>query len=90
MDSPTCLLVHVLLSLLGIVSGLIVAGGLVSGTRMAGWTGFFLATTALTSLTGFGFPFTRVGPPPFGATHLAVLAVFAWLGWASLKGLKKA
>jgi hypothetical protein len=53
----TFTLVHVVLSLVGIFAGLVVAGGLVSGKRLDGWTGLFLATTVLTNVTGFFFPF---------------------------------
>ena len=55
-------LIHVLLSILGIFSGLVVVGGLVAGKRLDGWTGVFLLTTAATSLTGFGFPFVKFLP----------------------------
>ncbi|HEY7612933.1 MAG TPA: hypothetical protein VH764_08055 [Gemmatimonadales bacterium] len=61
-DLATFTLVHVALSLLGIVAGLVVAGGLISGRRLDGWTGAFLLTTALTNLSGFGFPFVRFLP----------------------------
>jgi Na+/H+ antiporter NhaC len=126
-----------------------------SGTRLPGWTTLFLTTTVLTSLSGFGFPFTKVGPPhvvgvislvvlavcmtalygkqlagrwraiyvvtavvalylnvfvlvvqlftktpplaqlaptqqeaPFALTQALVLALFAWLGWAALRGFR--
>lgn len=76
MDSPTYLLFHVLISVLGVLSGLVVAGGLACGRLLPGWNGFFLATTVLTSVTGFGFPFTKILPPHVvGAISLAVLAV---------------
>jgi hypothetical protein len=61
-DLPTFALIHVLLSLLGIVAGLVVAGGLVAGKRLDGWTGLFLATTVLTNITAFGFPFVQLLP----------------------------
>jgi hypothetical protein len=61
-DITTFPLIHVALSLIGIVAGLVVAGGLVAGKRLDGWTGVFLATTALTDLTGFGFPFVTFLP----------------------------
>ncbi|MES1265875.1 MAG: hypothetical protein ABUU24_09545, partial [Variovorax sp.] len=76
MDLPTFTLVHVLISVLGILSGLVVAGGLASGKLLGGWNGYFLATTVLTSVTGFGFPFVKVGPPHIvGVLSLIVLAV---------------
>ena len=43
--------VHVLLSLVGIASGLVVLRGLLASNPMNGWTSIFLATTAATSLT---------------------------------------
>jgi hypothetical protein len=58
----TFTLLHVALSLLAIVAGLVVIGGLVAGRRLRGWSGVFVATTALTNLTGFGFPFVRFVP----------------------------
>jgi hypothetical protein len=151
----TFTLIHVVLSLVGIVAGLVVAGGLAAGKRLDGWTGLFLATTALTNITGFGFPFVTFLPshavgilsllilpivivarylkalaggwrrvfvlgsvlvlylnvfvlvvqlfgrlpaliaaaptqkePPFAVTHLVVLALFVWLGWAADRGYR--
>ncbi|HSB25270.1 MAG TPA: hypothetical protein VLE94_19390 [Burkholderiaceae bacterium] len=75
-DPPMFVLIHVVLSILGILSGLIVVGGLMGGARFDGWTAFFLLTTILTNVTGFGFPFTKVGPPHVvGAISLVLLAV---------------
>jgi hypothetical protein len=69
-------LIHVVISVLGIITGLVVVGGLMAGARMDGWTAFFLVTTILTSVTGFGFPFTNVLPPHVvGAISLVVLTV---------------
>ncbi len=66
--------IHVVLSLLGIVAGLVVVGGLVAGRRLDGWTGLFLSTTALTNLTGFGFPFTTfIASHGVGIVSLAIL-----------------
>ena len=61
-DLPTFTLIHVVLSVLGIIAGLVVAGGLMAGARMDGWTAFFLLTTLATSVTGFFFPFTTILP----------------------------
>ncbi len=49
-------LFHVVLSLVGIGSGLVVAFGLLLGKRPPIWTATFLSTTVLTSVTGFMFP----------------------------------
>ena len=151
----TFTLVHVVLSITGIFAGFIVAGGLIAGKRLDGWTGVFLVTTVATSLTGFGFPFVTFLPshgvaiislvvlavvvvaryvkllagawrriyvagtvvalylnvfvlvvqlfrrlpalvvaapkqeePPFLLTQLLVLALFAWLGRAAVKGFR--
>lgn len=76
MSLPTFTLVHVVLSLLGIVSGLIVVYGLLSDKRLDGWTAFFLLTTVLTSATGFLFPFKHLLPSHIvGGLSLLVLAV---------------
>lgn len=55
-------LLHVVLSLVGIGSGLVVLYGMIRGKRMDSGTALFLATTVLTSLTGFFFPFHGVTP----------------------------
>ena len=87
-DLPMFTLIHVVISVLGIITGLVVVGGLMAGARMDGWTAFFLATTILTSVTGFGFPFTKVSPPHVvGAISLVVLAVcLAARYWKQLEG----
>lgn len=50
-------ILHTVISLMGIVSGLIVLGGLLNGRLLRGWNAFFLVTTIATSVTGFAFPF---------------------------------
>jgi hypothetical protein len=62
MSLATYTLLHVLLSLAGIGSGLVVMFGLLTGKRMERWTTVFLVTTVLTSITGFGFPFDHLLP----------------------------
>ncbi len=67
---------HVLISLIGIGSGLVVLYGMLSNKRLDSWTGLFLATTVLTSVTGFGFPFTEVTPAiTLGIISLVALAI---------------
>ena len=69
---------HVVISLAGIASGFVVLFGLTRGLRLDAWTAVFLATTAATSLTGFGFPFERVLPSHVvGVLSLLVLALAA-------------
>jgi hypothetical protein len=55
--------VHVTLSLIGIVSGLAVASAMVRGRFPAAMTAIFLATTILTSVTGFPLPPYGFDPP---------------------------
>src|SRR2546428_1532431 len=72
----TFTLVHVVISLAGIMSGLVVLYGLLTADPMNRWTAIFLATTVATSATGFGFPFERLLPSHIvGAISLVVLAV---------------
>jgi len=72
----TFTIIHVIISLIGIGSGLLVVGGLLSGGKLSGWTAVFLATTVATSATGFGFPFTKFLPShAVGIVSLLVLAV---------------
>ena len=72
----TFTLVHVLISLIGIGSGLVVVFGMISGKRPDRWTPLFLASTVLTSLTGFLFPFEHLLPShKVGILSLIVLAI---------------
>ena len=76
MSLETFTLVHVLISLLGIASGLVVVYGLLNGNRMDSWTALFLVTTVLTSATGFLFPFEHLLPShKVGIISLVVLAI---------------
>jgi hypothetical protein len=87
-DSPTFTLVHVAISLLGVISGLVVLGGLIAGLGLNGWTALFLASTILTSVTGFAFPATTITPAHVvGALSLIALAAcLAALYWKRLVG----
>ncbi len=68
--------IHVLLSLIGIFAGFIAVFGMIGGKRLDGFNGIFLLTTALTSITGFFFPFHGVTPGIIlGIISLVVLAV---------------
>jgi hypothetical protein len=72
-------LLHVAISLVGIATGFVVIGGMLAGRRLDGWTAAFLATTLLTSLTGFGFPFNGITPGiVIGIISVIVLAVAIW------------
>ena len=56
MSLSTFVLVHVIISLIGIAAGFIVMSGMLSSNRMPGWTASFLLLTILTSATGFLIP----------------------------------
>ena len=68
--------VHMLLSLVGIASGVVVVRGLFSSQRLDGWTALFFVTTVLTSVTGFLFPYHKFLPSHgVGIVSLVVLAI---------------
>lgn len=68
--------IHTIISLIGIFTGLVSLGGLLAGKRLDGWTKWFLITTVLTSVTGFFFPFHGFTPAiGVGAISLVVLAI---------------
>ena len=74
--TTTFTLVHVVLSLVGIFSGLVVVAGLIAAKRLDVWTAVFLASTVATSVTGFLFPVEHFMPSHgVGILSLVVLAV---------------
>jgi len=67
---------HVIISLIAIVSGLVVVAGMVSANPRPGWTALFLLTTVLTSLTGFLFPIRGFTPAlGTGAVSSVILVI---------------
>jgi hypothetical protein len=56
MSTPAFTLLHVVISLLAIGSGLIVVGGMLTSQKLPRTNALFLLTTVLTSVTGFLFP----------------------------------
>jgi hypothetical protein len=83
MSIATFTLVHVVLSLIGIVSGLIAVVGMLGGRRLDGWTALFLATTVATSVTGFMFgssfdPAQVIGIISLLALLVAIAALYAY------------
>lgn len=80
MTTATFTALHVLISLVGIASGLVVMYGLLTANRLERWTTLFLVSTAATNISGFLFPFKGVTPGiGIGILSLIVLA-FAVLG----------
>jgi len=70
--------IHVIISLIAILFGLLVLYGLLSARLSSGWTAIFLVTTILTSLTGFPLaPFGFDPPRAVGVISLVLLAVAA-------------
>jgi hypothetical protein len=68
--------IHVLISLVGIVTGLVVLFGFIGGKRLDRWTNWFLTTTVATSVTGYFFPVHKLMPSHIvGAISLVVLAL---------------
>ena len=80
--------IHVAISLVGILSGLVVMVELLAGRQSNGGTALFLVSTAGTSVTGFLFPFHGVTPGIIvGIISLVVLAVAVFARYArSLAG----
>jgi hypothetical protein len=76
MSLATLTLVHVVISLIAIVAGLVVMFGLLGSKQMPGLTAIFLLFTILTSVTGFMFPFKELLPSHiFGVISLILLAI---------------
>jgi hypothetical protein len=64
MGATAMLIIHVGLSLAGIVCGLIAFAALAGGRDLRAMTYIFLATTFLTDVTGFFLPKAGFGDPP--------------------------
>src|SRR6266508_4825657 len=79
MSQATFVLVHVVISLIGIVAGLIVMFGMLGSRRQPGLTAIFVLTTILTSATGFLIPtllFAKTLPSHMvGLLSLVLLAI---------------
>jgi hypothetical protein len=68
-------LIHVIISLIGLVTGIVVLFGMLAGKRLDCWTKWFLATLVLTSVTGFFFPVHEFKPShAVGIISLVLLA----------------
>jgi hypothetical protein len=70
-------MVHVIISLIAIVAGLIVMFGMLGSQRKPGLTAIFLLLTILTNATGFLFPFTVLLPSHIIAILSLVLLAIA-------------
>jgi hypothetical protein len=68
---------HTAITLIAIFSGLVVVAQMLKSSYRGGWTGVFLATTLLTSVTGFVFFHPPHPPTPAQITGVIALAVLA-------------
>jgi hypothetical protein len=79
MSLSTFVLVHVIVSLIGIAAGLVVMFGILSSKWLPGWTAIFLLLTVLTNVSGFLIPpvlFDKLLPSHMiGIVSLLLLAV---------------
>ncbi|WP_342361992.1 hypothetical protein [Terrarubrum flagellatum] len=67
---------HTAISLVAIVVGLVVVGGLLGATIQPYWTTLFLVTAIVTSATGYLFPVSGLLPSHIvGAIALVILAI---------------
>ena len=75
MSTAAFTLLHVIISLIAIVAGAVVAFGMRRAQHLPGWTALFLATTILTSVTGFFFHSKSFAlPHAVGVISLVILA----------------
>ncbi|WP_375187018.1 hypothetical protein [Sphingobium yanoikuyae] len=81
---PAFIALHVAISLVGIVSGLVALPAMARGHVLPKMQGLFLVTTLLTSLTGFLFPF-RGFTPAIGVGILSTLVLI--IAFAAFYGL---
>lgn len=83
LDLRTFTHLHVAISLVAILSGLVALLGLLTSRRLDHWTSFFLLTTLATSVTGFFFPFHGFTPAiAVGIVSLVVLAIAIFARYA--------
>jgi hypothetical protein len=76
MSLSTFTTLHVIISLIAIVSGITVMFGMLGSNKLPGLTAIFLLFTILTSATGFLFPFEKLLPSHMiGILSLVLLAI---------------
>jgi len=85
MSLSTFTMLHVIISLIGVVSGLVVLSGLLGSKVMPSWTALFLVTTILTNATGFLFPFDKLLPSHIIAIISLVLLAIACFALYGMK-----
>jgi len=76
-------LIHTLISLVAIFTGLVVVVGMLGGKRLDAWTKWFLITAVATTITGFFFPFHGFTPAiGLGIISLPFLALTIFARYA--------
>jgi hypothetical protein len=70
---------HVILSLVAMLAGIVVLIGMLTSVRLGFWAALFLATAILTSATGYLVPVSGLLPSHIvGAISLVALVLAAW------------
>ncbi len=82
MDSGILVLSHVIISLIGIASGLIVMADLLGGRQHRSVTWIFLVTTAVTSASGFLFHRDHLLPSHIVGIVALIVMIPTWLAWS--------
>jgi hypothetical protein len=85
MSLATFTMVHVIISLIAIVVGIVVMFGMLGSQRQPGLTAIFLLFTILTNATGFLFPFEGFKPSYVIAALSLVLLAIACLALYGMK-----
>src|SRR5271155_1111989 len=85
LSTSTFTFIHVVISLVAIVSGLVVTFGMIAATRMDKLTALFLITTVATSLTGFAFPNEHLTPGIIVGIISMVVLIIAILARYAMK-----
>src|SRR5438132_1477251 len=76
-------IIHTLISLVAIFTGIVVVLGMLAGNRVDGWTKWFLITALATTVTGFFFPFHGMTPAiKLGIISSVVLVVTIYARYA--------
>jgi len=75
MSLATFTQVHVIISLIAIISGIVVVLGMLGAKRLPGMTALFLISSVATSVTGFMFPTAFDAADVIGIISLVILAL---------------
>src|SRR5438445_5316981 len=76
-------IIHTLISLIAIFTGIVVVFGMLAGAQLNGWTKWFLITAVATTITGFFFPFHGFTPAiGLGIISLPFLALTIFARYA--------